>query len=185
MTRHRASPVDRSTVCFFIPLGSSLREKSFTAYRSIPQSHESGLPWQPPRDRVLRDTQQTLVFSTLQMSDPKDDNKQLPQPSQDLQKQAVADSEERAKQPLPLHEVVQAERTELMQIHGMLRCLTDVLLYADDDDSVMHSDVACVCARLLNECITRLEVAVTHHLQRLVAAATPPSSAPADSGEKP
>ncbi|MBL8269155.1 hypothetical protein [Steroidobacter sp.] len=120
------------------------------------------------------------------MSDPKDDNKQPPQPPQDLQRQAVADSEERAKQPpLPLHEVVQAERTELMQIHGMLRCLTDVLLYADDDDSVMHSDVACVCARLLNECITRLEVAVTHHLQRLVAAATPPSSAPADSGEKP
>ena len=115
------------------------------------------------------------------MSDPTDDNKQPPKQLQDLQKQAVALSEERAKQgPLPLHEAVQAERTELMQIHGMLRCLTDVLLYADDDDSVMHSDVACVCARLLNECITRLDAAVMHHLQGLAAAAGPSEPPAAD-----
>ena len=120
------------------------------------------------------------------MSDPTDDNEQLPRLSQDLHKQAAADSEERAKQPpVPLHEVVKEQRTELMQIHGMLRCLKEVLLYADDDDSVMHSDVAFVCARLLNECITRLDAAVMRHLQGVAAADTPPSSAPADSGEKP
>lgn len=49
-------------------------------------------------------------------------------------------------------------RTELMQLHGMLRCLADVLKYADDDDSVMHSDVATVVARLLNDVVTNLEV---------------------------
>jgi hypothetical protein len=120
------------------------------------------------------------------MSDPTDDNKQLPQSPPDLKDQALAEAKELAKQPpLPLHEAVQAERTELMQIHAMLRCLTDVLLYADDDDSVMHSDVAKVCARLLDESITRLEAAVMHHRQGLVAAAVRPSSAPADSGEQP
>lgn len=115
------------------------------------------------------------------MSDPTDDNKQPPKQLEDLQKQAVAQSEERAKPAtLPLHEAVQAERTELMQIHGMLRCLTDVLLYADDDDSVQHSDVACVCARLLNECITRLDAAVMHHLHGLATAAGPSESPATD-----
>lgn len=49
-------------------------------------------------------------------------------------------------------------RTELMQLHGMIRCLHDVLLYADDDDSPMHADVAHVIARLLNDVITTLEL---------------------------
>jgi hypothetical protein len=123
------------------------------------------------------------------MSDPTDDNKQPTLP--DFQK-SIADAEDRTKQ-LPLHETVQAERTELMQIEAMLRCLREVLLYADDDDSLMHADVAHVSARLLNDSITRLEVAVAHHLQGLAsvaspsesAAVDPSSSAPADSGEKP
>ena len=122
------------------------------------------------------------------MSDPTDDNEQPTLP--DFQK-PIADAEDRTKQ-LPLPEAVQAERTELMQIEAMLRCLKDVLLYADDDDSVMHSDVAQVCARLLNDSITRLDAAVTRHLQGLAsgaspsesAAVDPSSSAPADSGEK-
>lgn len=53
---------------------------------------------------------------------------------------------------------LEAARTELMQLHAMLRCLADVLKYADDDDSVMHSDVAIVVARLLNDVVTDLEV---------------------------
>jgi hypothetical protein len=39
----------------------------------------------------------------------------------------------------------------------MLKCLYEVLLYADDDDSVMHADVANVCARLISECVARLD----------------------------
>lgn len=49
-------------------------------------------------------------------------------------------------------------RTELMQLHGMLRCLYEVLLYADDDDHLMHADVAQVVARLLNDVVTGLEL---------------------------
>lgn len=120
------------------------------------------------------------------MSDPTDHNKQPTR--QDFQK-PTADGEDQTQQ-LPLHEAVQAERTELMQIEAMLRCLKDVLQYADDDDSIMHSDVAHVCARLLKDSITRLDAAVMRHLQGEVAAAIPPESpavdpSPADSGEKP
>jgi hypothetical protein len=51
---------------------------------------------------------------------------------------------------------IEYERVELMQIQAMLKCLYEVLLYADDDDSVMHADVANVCARLINESVRRL-----------------------------
>jgi hypothetical protein len=56
-----------------------------------------------------------------------------------------------------LAELIEHERGELMQIHAMIRCLNDVLLYADDDDSPMHADVADVVARLLDDSIARLE----------------------------
>jgi hypothetical protein len=53
---------------------------------------------------------------------------------------------------------IEHERVELLQIQAMLKCLYEVLLYADDDDSVMHADVvANVCARLINEYVGRLD----------------------------
>ncbi|MBM0107425.1 hypothetical protein JM946_22015 [Steroidobacter sp. S1-65] len=56
-----------------------------------------------------------------------------------------------------LADLIEQERSELMQIHAMLRCLRGVLLYADDGDSPLHADVAQVIARLLDESLTRLE----------------------------
>ncbi|HEY0682531.1 MAG TPA: hypothetical protein VGD45_09380 [Steroidobacter sp.] len=68
-----------------------------------------------------------------------------------------------------LAELIEYERLELMQIHAMLRCLYDVLLYADDDDSPLHADVALVVARLLDESVARLE-AVRMRVAQLEAA---------------
>ena len=59
--------------------------------------------------------------------------------------------------PVSLGEAIENERIELMQIQAMLKCLYEVLLYADDDDSVMHADVANVCARLISDCVVRLD----------------------------
>jgi hypothetical protein len=59
--------------------------------------------------------------------------------------------------PVSLSEAIEHERSELMQIQAMLKCLYEVLLYADDDDSVMHADVANVCARLISDCVARLD----------------------------
>jgi hypothetical protein len=53
---------------------------------------------------------------------------------------------------------LQGVRTELMQIHGMARCLSDVLKYSDDDDGDQHSDVARIIGRLLNDQVTALEL---------------------------
>jgi len=75
-----------------------------------------------------------------------------------------------------LSELIEQERIELMQVHAMARCLNDVLLYADDDDSPMHADVALVIARLLNECVGRLEKVRTRvaDLERAAQALPPP-----------
>lgn len=56
-----------------------------------------------------------------------------------------------------LEEVIENERVHLMQVHAMLKCLYEVLLYADDDDSTMHADVANVSALLIDNCVVRLE----------------------------
>jgi hypothetical protein len=55
----------------------------------------------------------------------------------------------------------------LLQIRAMLHCLYEVLLYADDDDTVLHADVANTAARLLNESCARLDAV---NLQPLIDA---------------
>ncbi|MFC4311197.1 hypothetical protein ACFPN2_19015 [Steroidobacter flavus] len=73
-----------------------------------------------------------------------------------------------------LSEQIEHERVELMQIHAMVRCLNDVLLYADDDDSPMHADVALVIARLLNDSVGRLD-SVRARVAQLEQVVTPPN----------
>lgn len=44
--------------------------------------------------------------------------------------------------PRNLEEALENVRTLMLQIRAVLHVLSDVLLYADDDDSVMHAEVA-------------------------------------------
>jgi hypothetical protein len=64
-----------------------------------------------------------------------------------------------------LSELIEHERGELMQVHAMARCLNDVLLHADDDDSPIHADVASIIARLVNDSVGRLEALRTRAAQ--------------------
>jgi hypothetical protein len=68
---------------------------------------------------------------------------------------------EQGYEPLPagssLDEVVEVERVNLMQVQAMATCLSEVLLYSDDDDGTMHADVARVIARLIEEVVDSLE----------------------------
>ncbi|MBL8269255.1 hypothetical protein [Steroidobacter sp.] len=41
-----------------------------------------------------------------------------------------------------LEEAIANVRTLMMQVRGMLYCLSEVLQYADDEDSVLHAEVA-------------------------------------------
>lgn len=62
-----------------------------------------------------------------------------------------------AKEPLTLKEVIEHERSLLLEIRAMLHCLHEVLLYAEDDDTVLHAEVAQTASRLINESVARLD----------------------------
>jgi hypothetical protein len=104
-------------------------------------------------------------------------NPTSPPPASELAPTADADTssntpvtaDDTTLRPLSAADVAQAiehERVELMQIQAMLKCLYEVLLYADDDDSVMHADVANVCARLINDSVGRLDKLLMHRGER-------------------
>ena len=59
--------------------------------------------------------------------------------------------------PRTLEEAIERVRTQLIEGRAMLHCLADVLLYADDDDSVMHSDTAQVIKRWVNDAAEQLD----------------------------
>lgn len=59
--------------------------------------------------------------------------------------------------PLTLEQAIANERILLLQIRAMLHCLYEVLLYADDDDTILHAEVAQTSARLLSESCERLD----------------------------
>jgi hypothetical protein len=78
---------------------------------------------------------------------------------------------------LTLEAVIENERIMLLQIRAMLHCLYEVLLYAEDDDTIMHADVAHTAARLLSESCARLD-SVT--LRPLIEAIRSGSGAPSE-----
>jgi len=61
--------------------------------------------------------------------------------------------------PRTLEEAVENVRTLLLQVRAMLHCLSEVLLYADDDDSVLHAEVAQAAAGWINDAAMELDLA--------------------------
>jgi hypothetical protein len=56
-----------------------------------------------------------------------------------------------------LQQAVEAERSQLLQVQAVLRCLHESLLYAEQQDPVIYADVASLTARLINESVERLD----------------------------
>lgn len=65
-------------------------------------------------------------------------------------------------EPLPppstLEEAVERARTHLMEGRAMLHCLSEVLLYAEDPDSVTHAEVAQTISRWINYSVEQLDL---------------------------
>jgi hypothetical protein len=62
-------------------------------------------------------------------------------------------------------QVIDDERTRLMQAHAVLKCLYEVLLHTDDDEGQYCADSVQVVAKLIDESVTRLDPT---HLRRLL-----------------
>lgn len=57
----------------------------------------------------------------------------------------------------PLQQLIEAQRAQLLQAHGVLRCLYEVLLHADCDDAVFYAEAAYVAANLINNSAEALD----------------------------
>ena len=60
--------------------------------------------------------------------------------------------------PSTLEEAVENVRNLLMQIRATLHCLSDVLLYADDADAVLHAEVAKALEGWVDEAAMKLDL---------------------------
>lgn len=60
--------------------------------------------------------------------------------------------------PRTLEEAIENVRTLLHQVRGMLYCLSEVLQYADDPDSVLHAEVAHAAHRWINDSAEQLDL---------------------------
>jgi hypothetical protein len=67
----------------------------------------------------------------------------------------------------PLQQRIDAQRAQLLQAHGVLRCLHDALLHAEDDDAVIYAQAAHVAANLINNTVEELD---SVHIGPLIAA---------------
>jgi hypothetical protein len=65
-------------------------------------------------------------------------------------------------------EAIDAERTKLLQAHAVLKCLQQVLEYAEDDDAKYCADSAEMMARVIDDAVARLDPT---RLRRLANAA--------------
>lgn len=85
--------------------------------------------------------------------------------------------------PRTLEEAVERVRTHLMEGRAMLHCLSEVLLYADDPDSVTHAEVAQTIARWINYSAEQLDLVKLRPL--IEAIRQRPGGSEGDSGNYP
>jgi hypothetical protein len=60
--------------------------------------------------------------------------------------------------PLTLEEAIERVRTHLLEGRAMLHCLSEVLLYADDPDTVTHAEVAQAVSHWINYSAEQLDI---------------------------
>lgn len=60
--------------------------------------------------------------------------------------------------PQTLEEAIDRVLALLLEVRAMLQCLSDVLQYSDDNDGVMHAEVADAAARWINDSAAGLDM---------------------------
>ena len=57
-----------------------------------------------------------------------------------------------------LEQTIEAERGKLLQASAVLRCLYEVLLYADGEDAITYAEAAHLVSTLIDESVTQLDL---------------------------
>ena len=56
-----------------------------------------------------------------------------------------------------LEQTIEAERARLLQVHSVLHCLYEVLLYADCEEATTYAEAAHLAAMLIDDAVARLD----------------------------
>jgi hypothetical protein len=56
-----------------------------------------------------------------------------------------------------LEQLIKEQRANLISAHAVQQCLYQVLLYADDEDAVIHAEAAHVVAAMMNDIVEKLD----------------------------
>ena len=56
-----------------------------------------------------------------------------------------------------LSQTIDAERSRLLQVHSVLHCLYEVLLYADSEDASTYAEAAHLAAMLIDDVVVNLD----------------------------
>ncbi len=57
-----------------------------------------------------------------------------------------------------LEQTIESERAKLLQANAVLRCLYEVLLYADGEDAIKYAEAAHVVATLIDDAVAQLDL---------------------------
>lgn len=52
---------------------------------------------------------------------------------------------------------IETQRARLLQVQGLLHCLHEVLLYADDEHAVTYADLAQLAGEMVGDCVSALD----------------------------
>jgi hypothetical protein len=69
----------------------------------------------------------------------------------------MADQDDTRRQPHP-DQTIEAERARLFQASAVLKCLYEVLLYADGDEAVTYAEAAHVSKTLIDQSLENLDI---------------------------
>lgn len=56
-----------------------------------------------------------------------------------------------------LEQTIESERAKLLQARAVLKCLYEVLLYADGDEAITYAEAAHLAATVIDESVERLD----------------------------
>ena len=69
----------------------------------------------------------------------------------------MANTDDTLKARLRLEKTIDAQRKQLLQAHGVLTCLYEVLLHAEGEEAVSYAQAAYVAASLINKSVEELD----------------------------
>jgi hypothetical protein len=73
------------------------------------------------------------------------------------QETTMANTDDTSKTQSQLEQAIETERARLLQVHSVLHCLYEVLLYADSEEAVTYAEAAHLAAMLIDDVVEQLD----------------------------